>query len=375
MASLRKFPGSPYFFACYTDAHGKRRQVSTKQTERNKAERAAFEYARAAKLGRAGTATEAQFRKILSETLEAVTGGEETLRSTVTRTYFNDWLVSKEATKTAGTHSRYSSTVKQFLELLGDRADKPLTALRPADFQKFYDARVKAGRSSGTLDVDMKTLRTAMERARRQGLVPSNPVEAVELPGRLSQQSRELFTKAEVDMLLKAAEGTEWETVIFFGAFTAQRLSDCISVRWADVNLTNGTLVVVQGKTKTELTAPLHSRLLAHLEAKAGVDEAPGYVTPKLAGMATSGRAGLSRQFAELMRKAGVDRRLKAQASGREFASRTFHSLRHTANSILADAGVSQELRMKLTGHRSTKVNDAYTKHGVEKLREAVEKL
>lgn len=374
MASLRKFPESPFWFACYTDGVGKRRQVSTKQTDRSGALRIALEHERAAKLARAGNATAAQFRKILSETLEAVTGGEETLRSVATREYLNAWLDSKEAdpSLSRSTLARYSTTISQFLESLNARAEKPLTALRPADFQRFYDLRAKAGLAAGTLDVDMKTLRAAIERARRHGLIPTNPVEAIDLPGRVTQQDRELFTKAEIEMLLAQARGTEWETAILVGAYTAQRLGDCVSLRWSKIDLTNGIVEVRQAKTGKTLKLPIHQRLLAHLESKAGIDSAQDFVTPGLAKGRVSGCTGLSKQFAEIMRKAGVDQRKTESASGRTFSTRSFHSLRHTVNSMLADAGVPQERRMRITGHSSTKVNDGYTKLEVEKLRRDV---
>jgi integrase len=46
--------------------------------------------------------------------------------------------------------------------------------------------------------------------------------------------------------------------------------------------------------------------------------------------------------------------------------------LRHSFNSALANAGVSQELRMKLTGHSTAAVNTRYTHHELAPLREAV---
>lgn len=377
MASLRKFPGSRYWFACFTDGLGNRRQVSTKQTDRASAQRIALEHARSASIARAGNATEAQMRKILSETLEAVSDGQETLRSTPTREYLIGWLGTKAASPffSRSTHARYSTTVAQFLGSLKDRADKPLTSLRPADFQRFFDLRATAGVAAGTLDVDMKTLRSAMDRARRKGLIPTNPVEAIELPGRLNQQERELFTEAEIELLLAETRGSEWETAILIGSYTAQRLGDCVSFCWSKIDLVNGTIEVKQGKTAKSIKIPLHRRLLAHLESKAGVDTAADFVTPELAKGRVGGCTGLSKQFAQIMRRAGVDQRTKETASGRKFSARSFHSLRHTANSRLADAGVSQELRMRLTGHRSEKVNDGYTKIGVETLRSAVEKL
>jgi hypothetical protein len=119
MASLRRFPKSPFFFACFLGPDGRRRQASTKQIDRTQAMRVALTFERAATMARRGEATESQLRKILSETLEAVTEGTESLRSVPTRRYLEDWLASKEANQSGGTGSRYGSTVRQFLEHLG----------------------------------------------------------------------------------------------------------------------------------------------------------------------------------------------------------------------------------------------------------------
>jgi integrase len=53
----------------------------------------------------------------------------------------------------------------------------------------------------------------------------------------------------------------------------------------------------------------------------------------------------------------------------------SFHSLRHSFNSALAAAGVSQELRMKLTGHATPSANTGYTHHELETIRTALESI
>ena len=67
---------------------------------------------------------------------------------------------------------------------------------------------------------------------------------------------------------------------------------------------------------------------------------------------------------------AGYKRRGKGK--GRAFSSLTFHSLRHSFNSAMANAGVSQELRQKLAGHSSAGMNKVYTHHEMEPLRAAI---
>ena len=54
---------------------------------------------------------------------------------------------------------------------------------------------------------------------------------------------------------------------------------------------------------------------------------------------------------------------------------KSFHSLRHTFISQMANANVSQELRRKLAGHASDEMNDLYPHTQVETLRQAVETI
>jgi integrase len=49
--------------------------------------------------------------------------------------------------------------------------------------------------------------------------------------------------------------------------------------------------------------------------------------------------------------------------------------LRHSFNSALANAGVRQEIRMKLTGHSSVGINDRYTHHAMKPQEQAMSVL
>jgi integrase len=60
---------------------------------------------------------------------------------------------------------------------------------------------------------------------------------------------------------------------------------------------------------------------------------------------------------------------------GLQRSALSFHNLRHTFKSALAKAGVSQELRMKLTGHSSVDMNTLYSHHELETIRNAVKTL
>jgi integrase len=94
-----------------------------------------------------------------------------------------------------------------------------------------------------------------------------------------------------------------------------------------------------------------------------------------LAGRSGGGKSGLSMAFKRIMEQAEVDAgvaRLSSGTKGRSFSLRSFHSLRHSFISALANSGVSSELRRRLSGHASEEMHAVYTHHELETIRQAV---
>jgi hypothetical protein len=120
MANVVKRPGSPYWFACFTAADGRRLKKSTKQTDRRKGLEVTLAWDRAARDGRRGTLTEAQARKVVSEIVEHASG--EPLLFYTAEAWLRDWLQGKGLAKSANTHVKYKRTVESFLAHLGVRA-------------------------------------------------------------------------------------------------------------------------------------------------------------------------------------------------------------------------------------------------------------
>jgi integrase len=71
------------------------------------------------------------------------------------------------------------------------------------------------------------------------------------------------------------------------------------------------------------------------------------------------------------MHAAGIDSET-VRTSRHAFSQKSFHSLRHSFASALANSGVPADLRMKLTGHKSATVHQGYTHHELEVLRGAI---
>ena len=372
MASVHQRPRSPYWHASYLGPDGRWILRSTKQQDRQSALAVAMEFERASKLARRGELVEAQAREVLKDIMKRADMGE-TLQSVSIKSHFDTWLASKRARKAKATGDRYGGAVVGFLKSLGSRACKPLTSLTAADVERFLSQRTSLGLAPQTVSLDGKVIRTALNAARRQGLIPTNPAEAVELPEGESVE-RGTFTPAEVKLLVDTAEG-EWKLLILFAYFTGARLGDCCRMQWEGVDLGEGTLTYTQTKTGAKVTIPLHPDLLVRLNKLAGTDKAEVFILPHMANLRPGGRHGLSESFKRVVRKTGLDLQTVKGAGKRMISRRTFHALRHSFTSALANQNVAPELRMKLTGHKTEGEHRKYTHHEMDNLRAAVKKI
>ena len=95
-------------------------------------------------------------------------------------------------------------------------------------------------------------------------------------------------------------------------------------------------------------------------------------VFPKLAGKRIAGGRGLSAQFRDIVEAAGINGRVVMRdGKGRSTNSKTFHGLRHSFISRLANAGRNRD---QLAGHSDAKTHGIYTHHGDLDLRGAIAK-
>ena len=371
MASLSKHPKSQFWTACFAGRDGRQMKRSTKTTDRRQALQIALEWEEVEKKAKAGTMTANQFRKVVSDFSEKVTG--DAMNALPVEEYLGDWLKSLTHRNTPATLERYKNTIKLFLKSLNGKAKKPVTSVTPKDIEDFLTWRLDSGVASKTAVVDLKTLNTAFRRAEAYGMILKNPVPAVRLP-KVESSEREVFTNDEVRRIVEAAPSLEWQTLILLGYYIGARLGDCVQMKWDHVNPELGAIVYVQQKTRKPVTVPMHFYVIKHLKYLSTF-KPTGFLCPNLAAKGSGGKHGLSEGFKRIVKKAGIDPMTVPGQGKRNFTKRTFHSLRHSFNSVLANQGVSEELRKKLTGHKSSVMNERYTHLQVETLRKAVRKL
>ena len=382
MASITKDthqpPKSPFWIACFngigSDGRVRRLKRSTKTTDRKLALKLADEWEQLEKLAGQGRLTESHCRKVIAQMYERAVG--EPLHFRTAREYLSEWVESKRNETELRTYWKYRQTTDEFLAHVGVKADRLLREITPTDIRSWRDALKRKGLAAPTVNDAIKTLRMPYKAAHDAGYIEINPCTKHSVrPVRDDARNVErTYLPASNSGVTAAAPSQDWKGAILCGYYTGLRLRDIADLEWNAVELKSAVITVTTRKTGKTIIVPIHLRFAAWLERQnpRGIGKAP--VFPMLASKSGAGKSGLSMQFKRIMERAGIKGRMLREASGegRSQSSLSFHSLRHSFNSAMANAGVSSEVRQKLTGHASAQMNAQYTHHELEALRAAV---
>jgi len=330
---------------------------------------------------RAGKLTPERAREVVSQGVANIftSSGEDMPTSTI-KGWVERWLAAKEIETEKGTHSRYKGILTHFLDGLGNKVEKDLSALRTTDIQAFRDQQAKE-LSVATANLSLKVLRVCLGEAVRQSILTTNSAVSVKTLKERGESKRRPFTMAEIKRLLVKAKGTEWEGLILFGIYTGQRLGDLARMTWPAVDLEKRKIAFTTRKTGRRMILPVAKPLAEYLEELPSSDDPNAPIFPKMAVAAQKRVGTLSNWFHDLLVETGlaVEREHRASKEGRGAARETselsFHSLRHTATTFLKAAGVSDVIAREIIGHESEAISRNYTHFDAEDLREAIEKL
>ncbi|MCX6963556.1 MAG: site-specific integrase [Verrucomicrobia bacterium] len=172
---------TPYWVARFTNHEGKRVNRSTKMTNRQKAQALADRWEAAAKLAGRRELVQAAAVRVLDEMMVA-TIGEEMKRDSI-GDYFLKWMnePGKHGKRSDATLKAYTTQISGFLAHLGEERSKAsITSLTAAEIEAWRNAELRSGKSAKTTNTAVATLRAALEKAVRQGVILHNPAKAVD---------------------------------------------------------------------------------------------------------------------------------------------------------------------------------------------------
>lgn len=378
MPSIHRRPRSPYWYAAYVDGDGRRTLRSTGTTDRTKALKICLSLSDAAREGREGLLTERRVRQAMADLFARA--NRERMSAGTAREFLTGWLASKALELSPSSLPSYEQGVNTFLASLGAKADRPLDALSRSDVLA-YRATLADRLAPATVNKTLRLLRGAWSSAIEASLTLDNLFPASIEVKESSRSTRRPFTLPELRRVLAACDD-EWRGMVLLGLYTGQRLGDVAALTWGCVDLDQRLLAFITQKTGRRMELPLAGPLYDYLLTRPSADTPEAPVLPTIHASLVSGGTGtLSRQFSEILVRAGLVVKKPHRKAGmgrqgaRESRGLSYHCLRHTATSLLKNAGVSDVIAREIIGHESEAVSRVYTHIEGSTLRRAVEAM
>jgi integrase len=387
MPSIHRQPGRPFWFCAFSifnpETHKSKRVFrSTKTRDKKQALEICRAWHKAALKARNGKLSVDAARDVIARGVSDVftVSNVESLPSASIKSWCETWLQAKAIEAGERTHERYKCIVERFSEFLGPaKSKRDLSTLQASDIARFRDYEAKE-RSRATANLSLKVLRVCLGEAVRQDLLTVSPAVRVKLLKSSNESKRRPFTLAEIKRILKAcADDVEWRGLVLFGLYLGQRLGDLAKLTWRAVNLETGEIAFTAHKTGRRIVLPLVQPLIDYLSALPASDNPNAPVFPCAASAKRT--AVLSSQFRDILVDAGFVEPHTHEATGkgrsraRNPSEISFHSLRHSAVTMLKAAGVSDFIAREIVGHESAAVSRQYTHLTTEDKRAAMRRL
>lgn len=275
--------------------------------------------------------------------------------------YLASWLEEIRLYLRPSSLRRYRVQVR--VHLIPGLGQMPLSKLTVQQVQAFYARKLDAGMSGTTLHHLHGIFRQALKRAAELELIPHNVTDRVKAPRRTDREMTPL-TEEQAQRLQEFAAGDRFEAVYVLALTTGMREGELFALRWQDVDLEKGSLVVRLGlqdegghfglaETKTAhsrrtiglsktAVAALRAHWLRQQEERLALgpawDASLDLVFSNAIGGIMRPRDFVSRIFKVTLAKAGLP-------------NIRFHDLRHTAATILLSHGVNVKVVSEMLGH------------------------
>ena len=257
-------------------------------------------------------------------------------------------LFLESMTLSQGTLALYDVAFNNMVKIVGDLNIELLTAFHWEKYKRVRSSNV----SPVTTNIELRSLRAAMNRAVDWKLLSSNPFNRQKLC-MVPESVPTFFSVEDFEKLIKAIRDIWFKQIAILGVLTGMRRAEIANLQWGDIDFAQKTIriqsnadfktkagkrrVIAVGETVMEMLAqmrPVNADNSMYVFTLKGKKIKPALLTKKL-------------------KKA-------VKASKVENQRLHFHSLRHTFASWLAQKGTSIYEIQKLLGHTDIKTTQIY---------------
>jgi integrase len=204
----------------------------------------------------------------------------------------------------------------------------------------------------------LTAIKTVFRYAEQTGIIGANPVEGIK-PFRAAIKEKGTFTREDLVRLFANPEQSGiWNSPMYFllnclAATTGLRLGELLALRPENIT---GTLIKVEHswnrldglkctKTGKNRSVPISSELSTAIEKYIDDYNIADYIFSSNGGKTPVDHKAVYKHFWAALSKIGIDQ------DTRKARNISFHSYRHTFNTLLLEAGVHPETVRLITGH------------------------
>ena len=278
------------------------------------------------------------------------------------------WFDTKRGSITANSAVGYESAIR--LHILPALGGRDVTELTHDDVQRQVNVWRDSGMGARLLARCAMILKAAMQRQVNAGVIPHNPVDGVEKPSARTRKPLTVWSDAQIDRFLIAAEADRLAAFWFLTLAEGMRRGEALGLRWSDLtwgenemtcvatvrrtivpDLSKGGAALVQDRTKTAgssrsllLTADTLRVLKAHRDRQM-------FERATLGDAWSAGDAIVTTTIGTIVTPSSIKRDLKRLIVNAGVPPLTTHGLRHCAAAVLLRNGISPALVAQRLGH------------------------
>lgn len=276
-----------------------------------------------------------------------------------------NWYMELPRIQKQKSYSRKVNAVTHLLDYFGNTA---LHSVESDDVERYRDAR---GAAPNTINVEVAVLSGAFTAAEK-----ANKIQVEMIPKSFfieeDNNPRPIVTEEQYEGLLKNSQA-DFKDVLVCGFESAMRSGEIAGLMAYQVHLDEVEsqvpkvvvsyidLGIFDTKNKTRRTVPVSSALKVVLKRRMEGLEPEDYVFTSENGRRWD-QSGISKRFKRACKRAKIDHGDKLLNVKGERIGLVYHCLRHTRVSQWVDAGYSDEIIRRATGHKSLEAYRRYIK-------------
>ncbi|HSG32885.1 MAG TPA: tyrosine-type recombinase/integrase [Thermodesulfobacteriota bacterium] len=242
---------------------------------------------------------------------------------------------------------RDRTTIKHFLEYFGDKNIGQLNSFVITGWRNERSKQVK----KATVNRELDTIRNMFNKAVEWGYIDRSPYTGVE-KYKVNNTNLRILSKQEFALLVDAAT-KQFKPLLLLAVNTGMRPNEMLSLKWEDVNLDDGYLLVRDSKNYESRYIPIHKDLVRVL------NELKSTCTNEYV---FNGRKSYRKQWDKAFKLSGIK-------------PCRFYDLRHTFASNLVMSGVDIATVKELMGHKDISMTMRYSHPSPEHKKQAINGL